>query len=721
MRFRLMLLVAGVVAPLIVFAGAVASWLLAEQRQAAVLRMEAVAGALALDLDHELENALTLLETLAASEGLARGQLQDLRREALVMLQSRPLWSAVILSDAAGRPLMNTAAPMGAPPPGSRGLALLEAVRRSEGPVFSDLFVGTVQRRPLLAVAVPLRHRVFQGALSMTIPAETIEQRLGALALAGVIPAGWVALVADGDGTIVARSPGGEAGGGRTTVIAPPAAGAGVTVQSLDGVAMRAVARRSRLAGWTVHCLAPPEVVEGRPGATRWRLLGFGLMALAVSLGWAALFAWRRPEAAAPVLADAALGAVPGAVLDPGAGKGGARQGMVEHQLREAWGEAQAAQQEAEQANRAKTAFLAAASHDLRQPAQSLVLFAELLKTKLRGHPHAHIVDSLLDSADTLNRTLNGLLDISKIDAGFVRTDPEHVALAPLIDELRREFAEPAAARGLRLRAVACGVTVRTDPVLLARLLRHLVENALAFTERGGVLIGCRRHGSQIRLDVVDSGRGIPPEQIEAIFEAFVRLDIPDQFPSDRDRPQGSGLGLAIVRRLAAALGHRLEVASTVGRGTRVSIGLPLAAPRPDLSGAAGGEGAEILPPLRQPGLLLVIEDKLYVRTAMTSVLSEWGFEVVEAASGREAVRLLAGRCPDLIVADQRLHDSEGGDAAIRVVRAACGEGVPAVIVGADSSPAMRAAAREAGATLLGKPVSLHELRKVIRKELHRG
>ncbi|CAO3434513.1 hypothetical protein [Azospirillum doebereinerae] len=729
MRSRLVLLIMGVVVPLVAFAGGATLWLADEQRDATTVRMEGVVTALSLGLDHELENALALLELLSKSQALAEERYPDLRGEALTMLQGRPLWSAVVLSDPFGKFLMNTALPLGAPLPTHRDLPLFEAIRKNPEPLISDLFTGLVQRRPLLAAAFPLRSKgTLSGSLLMTLPTENLSELLRAQAM----PPGWTATILDSTGTIVARSHDADTMVGRKVPAGSRPDDRNMFLgKSFDGTPVYVSSRRLKRADWTVYCLVPVGIVEGASRLTILVMLAGGTATLALALGWAALFG-RRFIREVRMLGEDATALGVGQPLNAGhrftiEEVAGVRDALhrtaqavrqredwqrgAEQQLRQAWNEAEAAHREADRANRAKTAFLAAASHDLRQPAQSLLLFADLLKRKMKGHASAHIVDALQQSANALNGILNGILDISKIDAGFVRTELADVPLAPIVEEIQREFAEQAAAQGLELRVVDCGVMVRTDPVLLGRVLRHLVENALKFTDKGGVLIGCRKRGSMVRLDVVDTGRGIPEEHTEAIFEEFFQVDNPG-----RDRKRGVGLGLAIVRRLLTALGHRMEIASRVGRGSRFSINLLVTGQRANERGAE----ADGFPPASRNGLLLVIEDEVYVRAAMTTVLSEWGFDVVEAASAREALATLAGRCPDLIVADYRLRDNETGYSAVGVVRTLCGVNVPAVIVSGDMSPSKVAMAREAGTSLLSKPVSLHELRKVIRKELQR-
>ncbi len=228
------------------------------------------------------------------------------------------------------------------------------------------------------------------------------------------------------------------------------------------------------------------------------------------------------------------------------------------------------ARSKAERANLAKSRFLAAASHDLRQPAQSIFLFLDVLAAQLRGHLALATVERILLSMGVLKELLDGILDLSRLDAGLIQSHPAATPLAPLLAALMERHEAGATAKGLRLRAVLPnGLVVSTDAALLDRVIGSLIDNAIHYTEHGTILVGCRRRGAMLRLDVIDSGQGIPADQIEAIFEEYHQVG-----NAARDRRQGLGIGLAIVRRLAGILGHRIEVVSTLGHGSRFSLWL---------------------------------------------------------------------------------------------------------------------------------------------------
>jgi signal transduction histidine kinase len=374
----------------------------------------------------------------------------------------------------------------------------------------------------------------------------------------------------------------------------------------------------------------------------------------------------------------------------------------VEAELREA-------KAEADRANLAKSKFLAAASHDLRQPVQSLMLFFAALEHHQRSEEVRPILEGMEQSLAGLTLLLDGLLDASRLDAGVVVPEPREVPVGPLIARLLAEYAPAATAKGLRLRAVPTGVVVRTDPALLERILRNFIQNALRYTAAGGIVIGCRRRGEQVRIAVVDSGHGIPADLQEAVFEEFFQIDNPE-----RDRTKGLGLGLAIVRRLADLLGHPLGVRSIVGKGSSFFVDLPVAewqAPATAEAVPAGHAGAG-----GGPATIVVIEDEMLVRLGLGSVLRTWGFTVVEAETGAQALDLLAAAkaAPVLILADYRLRRDEVGTEVIRMVQQRFGRAIPAVIITGDTSPDRLREAQASGHALLHKPVAPDDLRAII-------
>ncbi|MBP2298377.1 hybrid sensor histidine kinase/response regulator [Azospirillum picis] len=368
--------------------------------------------------------------------------------------------------------------------------------------------------------------------------------------------------------------------------------------------------------------------------------------------------------------------------------------------------EAVAARDAAERADRAKTKFLAAASHDLRQPLQSLFFFAHALSDKLEDHPTAPLLASMTESLSGLRVMLDSLLDVSRLDAGVVKPSVTDFALGPLLDRLAEEYRLRAGEVGLGLRHVSSSAWVRSDPALLERILRNLIENAIRYTEQGSILIGCLHRGDALRLAVIDQGIGIPPEKTQDIFQEFTQLANPE-----RDRRKGLGLGLAIVRRLAGLLGHGVAVRSVPGRGSGFFLDLSPAVPRP------------IPKPARAPidlprgkGLIVVVDDDTIILLSMRAMLEEWGYDVVAAVSADEAIESLLnlGRQPAMIVADYRLREGRTGVEAIRDIYGVCGVRVPAVVLTGDTDPARIAEVQRSGHHLLHKPVSAPILRDIL-------
>lgn len=387
----------------------------------------------------------------------------------------------------------------------------------------------------------------------------------------------------------------------------------------------------------------------------------------------------------------------------------------IEHQLdRERWQRARAeAERERldalnralEAANAAKTRFLAAASHDLRQPVQALALNMAALEHESIGSAQRALVQRMARSLDALAMLFDGLLDISRLDAGAMPVQRQAVSLPPLLQRLADEHAGVAAARGLvlRLRLPAAGAATHTDPALLERCLRNLVDNALKYTRRGGVLLALRPRGGAWRLDVVDSGIGMPPEVAARVFDEFYQADNPE-----RDRTRGLGLGLAIVERLARLMDHPLALRSVPGRGTRVSLQLPRAtvAAIPTPANAARGTTGHLC--------VAVIDDDADVRDGLVALLQRWGHRVLQGADDEAVLRAWhrAGRPPvQAMVCDLRLRGSRTGVQAVAALRATWGAATPALVVTGDIAPDRLQLLRASGLPWLSKPVMPMRLR----------
>ncbi|UXH78853.1 ATP-binding response regulator [Roseateles amylovorans] len=357
---------------------------------------------------------------------------------------------------------------------------------------------------------------------------------------------------------------------------------------------------------------------------------------------------------------------------------------------------------QAESAMAAKTRFLASASHDLRQPMHTLSLFgAALAKRPLDGEGSV-IVTQMNLALQSLSSQMDALLDISKLDAQVVPVNNQVFALQPWLGRLQREF-QPAAHRKQLLLRLDCppDACVESDPVLLERVVRNLIDNAIKYTQRGEVSIEVSRGQDDgiWRLSVRDTGVGIPEHEQSRVFDEFYQVGNPE-----RDRAKGLGLGLSIVNRLVDLLDLHLALRSAPGHGSSFMLNVTAADPseiRPDQAPRHGPS----LPPIR----VLVIDDEEPVRVAMQALLSAHGCQVLLAGSTREGLLKSMGQQPDLLLTDFRLRSGEDGISAVRSIRSAF-PGLPALLVSGDTAPERLREAHEAGLTLLHKPVTEEQL-----------
>ncbi len=382
---------------------------------------------------------------------------------------------------------------------------------------------------------------------------------------------------------------------------------------------------------------------------------------------------------------------------------------------------AESARTAAETANRAKSQFLAAASHDLRQPLHAMGLFAAALAARARDPEMKPLIASIHASVEALEGLFAQLLDLSRLEAGALHPEPASVPLDRLFARLAADFAPQATTHGLLLRVVQTSCCVNSDPVLLERILRNLLANALRYTRSGGVVLGARRRGRTLRIDIVDSGVGIAAADRERIFEEFFQIGTAPRHADGR----GMGLGLAIVRRLCILLGHRLDLASTPGRGSRFSVTAPRAIPRrqrsdPVLAQAARSWTAPVASAFADRHVIVVDDDPAIV-AAMGALFMSWGARVAGGHDAESALAALGEEPADLIVADLRLADGASGIVAIARVRDATGEATPALVVSGDTSENARAEARDAGVTLLSKPVVAAALKAAAETALDSG
>jgi signal transduction histidine kinase/CheY-like chemotaxis protein len=360
----------------------------------------------------------------------------------------------------------------------------------------------------------------------------------------------------------------------------------------------------------------------------------------------------------------------------------------------------------AEQANVAKSKFLAAASHDLRQPLHALGLFAAALNEPNSRADRGSLAQSINRSLNALEGLFNALLDISKLDAGVVKPEIRDIALTPLLDRLAVDYEPQAHAKGLSWRYEAVDAVVRTDIALLETVVRNLIGNAIRYTKQGDVRVTCTAEEGRVRIEVADTGIGIPPERQQEVFREFVQLHNPE-----RDRTKGLGLGLAIVHRLTKLLDHPLEMRSAPGRGSVFTLDLPAG----DARAAQALEAAPETTLGEEASLrVLVIEDEVDARQALVTLLEEWGHQVAAVSSQDEAVAI-PGPVPDAIIADYRLREEHTGSEAIRRVQERWGTSIPALIVTGDTAPERLRQAQQSGFALLHKPVSPGKLRAFLR------
>jgi signal transduction histidine kinase/CheY-like chemotaxis protein len=373
----------------------------------------------------------------------------------------------------------------------------------------------------------------------------------------------------------------------------------------------------------------------------------------------------------------------------------------------------QARREEAEQASQAKTRFLASASHDLRQPLHTISLLVGVLRRQEVTPQVGQLVGHIQSSISAMEALFVGLLDISRLDAGMSRPVLGDHALAELLHRVAASHAPEAEHKRLRLTVVPSRCAVRTDAVLLERVLANLVSNAIRYTERGRVLVGCRRRPGAIELQVWDTGIGIAPAQLPHVFDEFFQVGNPE-----RDRSKGLGLGLAIVKRTLDLLGHPHTLRSAPGRGSRFSILLPAAEALPV---------AAPLPPALASGrriagaFIAVIDDEADTRRAMQALCHSWGAHVLIAESTRQCLALLDEhlRYPDLILCDYRLGGSHDGLGAVQRIRARIGHAVPAIIITGDIGAADLRRVADAGLPLLHKPVGTDRLLAAIEAALN--
>ena len=362
---------------------------------------------------------------------------------------------------------------------------------------------------------------------------------------------------------------------------------------------------------------------------------------------------------------------------------------------------------EADAANISKTQFLAAASHDILQPLNAARLYVTSLIERQGGREDAPLVGNIDASLEAVEEIFGALLDMSRLDTGTMRPEFASFRIDELMRQIELEFAPLATARGLELKFVPCSLVVRSDRRLLRRLIQNLVSNAIKYTPSGRVLVGCRRRGENLRVDVYDTGIGVPETKLRDIFVEFHRLD------QGAKIARGLGLGLSIVERVARALGGAVDVVSMVGRGSRFSVlvprssAVPIALPQRDAPGLDPGKLAGTT--------ALCIDNEPAVLDGMETLLRGWGCEVIKAPDLNLALAAIAESptMPNGLLVDYHLDEGNGIDAIV-LLRRQYGADLPAILITADRSPAVREAARAQAIQVLNKPLKPAALRAML-------
>jgi PAS domain S-box-containing protein len=415
------------------------------------------------------------------------------------------------------------------------------------------------------------------------------------------------------------------------------------------------------------------------------------------------LFRYRRPDGSEVWLEQIAI------IEFDSAGKPARINGLTtdvterkrfEEELSLAW-------KSAELADRAKSSFLAAASHDLRQPLQTLKLLQAVLGPHHPGADARNLVAEMGQSLDTMTGILSSLLDLNRLETGNLRPSVSEFSLSELFEPLAGDFVSPVQEKRLQLRIVRSELIIRSDRRMLAEMIRNLLSNAVRYTDRGRILLGCRRAGNNVRIEVWDSGVGIAENQLPHIFREYYQ-------GTDGAEQGGHGLGLAIVKRLGKILDHRVEVRSVPGEGTRFFIEVP----RGRFS-ANVPEAAPTVHPSNDafPGSILAIEDEMSVRAALRRLFKARGVEAIIVATAKDALTLVRekGLRPDLLLCDYNLRGSPDGVETIKLLRAALGRNVPAVVMTGDTRSQTVVTIAAQGVSVLIKPVLAEELLETLR------
>ncbi len=365
----------------------------------------------------------------------------------------------------------------------------------------------------------------------------------------------------------------------------------------------------------------------------------------------------------------------------------------------------------ADRANQGKSRFLATASHDLRQPLQTLELLTGALRRRVTDPTASEALSQQTQAIDAMSRLLNALLDISKLESGAIKPEPADFTVAAIFEELRLEFASIAANKGVRLEIESCNDVVYSDPSLVEQILRNLVSNALKYTREGWVRMRCQHEAALVRIEVLDSGVGIPADQLPYIYDEFYQVGVSPNTSRD-----GYGLGLAIVQRLVKLLTLKLDVRSEVGHGSAFSLLLPASNGHAAAARRASMPSGDMDSQPFGAARVLVVEDNEAVRRALMSLLELEDYKVTAVASLQEAVRhVQRGQRVDLLISDYHLSDGETGTQVIATLREILGVSLRAVLTTGDTSSAIKQLPRDPHLRITSKPIKAEELLAMLR------
>ena len=676
-------------------------------------------------VDRDLSIGGNVARALATSHYIVINDLAGFHREAKSLLQDDFPGFNFVLSDETGQQIVNTSRPFGEPLPHHGNPDQLRRVFESGRPVISDLYIGGVMKRPLISIDVPVWR---DSKVIYDLSVGFLPERLGRILTEQGLPPDRIVAVFDTQGVTVARTRSPEQFVGRkgtADLIQQIQKSTEGVIESvtLEGIPVITAFHRSATTGWAVGMGTP----RARILTELLHTVSFITVIVIVLFAFGFATAWvlgGRIGRAVKALTDPvlALGQGRPVIISPcyfreAVDVTGALK-TVESNLNHYrdssnryYEELKSACTRAELANEAKTRFLASVSHDLRQPlqAQRFQLFnvARYANTPDQVNACA-LMEKTLEATELM---LSRLMDFASLESGNVAVRREVFRFDRLVWDIIHQNDDEATAKGLAIGARLLPCWTDSDPILLGRIVRNLITNALRYTDRGGILVGIRRRGGNLHLEVYDTGKGIPSDQQQVIFEEFRQLDNPE-----RNRTKGYGLGLAIVAKTAELLGHRLFVRSVVGRGSVFAIEVPKVN-EPDQitlseipeAGNMGGAAS-----------ILLIEDDKVQANALVAILTGYGYNVTVAHDATTAIATQT-HPPDIIVSDYRLPGHQTGVDTVVSIRQRFARSIPAIIVTGDTQAKITLEAAKADCDILIKPFTPAALMSSIARTLLLG